>query len=100
MDNSFWHGALRSGQTGLFKPEETVAFLGAENPSPLVLIPPANGSQSVGGKVVIKEKDAGKKTGKDKEKRKLLISEPQGDLRHTCHVGLDGKVFGLIHVSF
>jgi hypothetical protein len=54
----------------------------------------------VGGKVVIKEKDAGKKTGKDKEKRKLLISEPQGDLRHTCHVGLDGKVFGLIHVSF
>jgi hypothetical protein len=35
----------------------------------------------------------------DKEQKKLLISEPQGDLRHTCHVGLDGKVFGLIHVS-
>ncbi|KAI6192563.1 hypothetical protein M3Y99_01927200 [Aphelenchoides fujianensis] len=44
-------------------------------------------------------KEKKSKGEKDKEKRKLLISEPQGDLRHTCHVGVDGKVFGLIHVG-
>ncbi|KAI6180379.1 Tyrosine-protein kinase PR2 [Aphelenchoides besseyi] len=83
-DEKFWIGAKRNGEIGAFQPDKTVAHLGAENPtgtkkSPIQTMQPP------------KEKK--------KEKRKILISEPQGDLRHTCHVGVDGKVFGLIHVG-
>ncbi|KAH7724377.1 Protein ARK-1 a [Aphelenchoides avenae] len=99
----FWHGALKNGQTGLFKPAETVAYLGAENPSPaasgclLSTIQPRSGGKSpVAGKKEKSEKDKEKSKVLDKERKKLLISEPQGDLRHTCHVGIDGKMFGLI----
>jgi hypothetical protein len=69
--------------------------LGAENPSSTRLVPLAN------GQIKIVKETASKKPiikASDKEKKKLLISEPQGDLRHTCHIGVDGRVFGLIHV--
>lgn len=91
-DGYYWRGCLRNGRTGLFRPAETVARLGAENP---------------GGKIdhcasllaaFANEKQAGN-TEKDKlKKKKLLISEPQGELRHTCHVGIDGTSFGLLQV--
>jgi hypothetical protein len=32
--------------------------------------------------------------------RKLDIGRPEGDLRHTCHVGADGRSFGLLNVRF
>uniref|UniRef100_A0A915EG44 CRIB domain-containing protein n=1 Tax=Ditylenchus dipsaci TaxID=166011 RepID=A0A915EG44_9BILA len=35
----------------------------------------------------------------DKERKKLLISQPHADLRHTCHIGADGRNFGLLHVN-
>uniref|UniRef100_A0A915LVB0 CRIB domain-containing protein n=1 Tax=Meloidogyne javanica TaxID=6303 RepID=A0A915LVB0_MELJA len=28
-----------------------------------------------------------------------MISEPKGDLRHTCHVGADGRNFGLLNIN-
>lgn len=92
-DGYYWRGCLRNGRTGLFRPAETVARLGAENP---------------GGKIdhcasllaaFANEKQAGN-TEKDKlKKKKLLISEPQGELRHTCHVGIDGTSFGLLQID-
>lgn len=36
----------------------------------------------------------------EREKRKALISEPVGEVRHTCHVGIDGTAFGLLQVLF
>ncbi|KAI6242395.1 hypothetical protein M3Y99_00224900 [Aphelenchoides fujianensis] len=96
---SFWHGALRNGRTGLFRPAETVAHLGAENPTAASQKPPAASPPTAAIKPTSASKEKKSKGEKDKEKRKLLISEPQGDLRHTCHVGVDGKVFGLIHVG-
>uniref|UniRef100_A0A914DMA1 non-specific protein-tyrosine kinase n=1 Tax=Acrobeloides nanus TaxID=290746 RepID=A0A914DMA1_9BILA len=88
-NGEYWRGALRSGQTGLFKPSETVAYLGAENPAPSLdsklLKSPANVKKS--------SKSASKLPP---EKKKLLISEPQGEVLHTCHVGIDGKSFGLL----
>uniref|UniRef100_A0A914CXF1 CRIB domain-containing protein n=1 Tax=Acrobeloides nanus TaxID=290746 RepID=A0A914CXF1_9BILA len=91
-NGEYWRGALRSGQTGLFKPSETVAYLGAENPAPSLdsklLKSPANVKKS--------SKSASKLPP---EKKKLLISEPQGEVLHTCHVGIDGKSFGLLQVD-
>lgn len=75
-----------------------MAYLGAENPSTTTLTTSINNN--------ITEKKTSKnittKTNEvcDKERRKLLISQPQSDLRHTCHVGIDGKTFGLLNVSF
>ncbi|CAD5208325.1 unnamed protein product [Bursaphelenchus xylophilus] len=101
---SFWHGATRRGNCGLFKPAETVAYLGAENPTnppktfigtPLPLY--QNTAKKPERLSIIGRKNSQKSL--DKEKKKLLISEPQGDLRHTCHIGIDGSVFGLVHVN-
>lgn len=85
-EGGLWHGALRSGQTGLFKPEDTVAYLGAENP---ISSNTAKLLQLTKENKPTKKRSSEKLT--DKEKRKLLISEPQG-LKHTCHVGLDGSL--------
>lgn len=91
-NGEYWKGALRNGQTGLFKPSETVAYLGAENPAPSLdsklLKSPANVKKLA--------KNAQKLPP---EKKKLLISEPQGEVLHTCHVGIDGKSFGLLQVG-
>ncbi|KAI6175084.1 Activated CDC42 kinase 1 [Aphelenchoides bicaudatus] len=94
-DPPLWRGALRNGQTGYFRPSDTVAHLNAENPTSALNVKLVQANQKPPKDT--KESKWTKTT--DKEKKKLLISEPQGDLRHTCHVGLDGKVFGLIHVN-
>lgn len=86
-DGYYWRGCVRSGRTGLFRPADTVARLGAENP---------------GGKVdyvtpLLTKITAEKEKEKDKnKKKKLVISEPQGEVRHTCHMGIDGTAFGLL----
>ncbi|ETN80569.1 p21-Rho-binding domain protein, partial [Necator americanus] len=36
---------------------------------------------------------------REREKRKALISEPVGEVRHTCHVGIDGTAFGLLQLD-
>lgn len=94
--SEFWYGSLKNScQLGLFRPEETMAHLGAENPSTTTLTTSTNISEKK------TSKHSTNKTNEicDKERRKLLISQPQGDLRHTCHVGIDGKTFGLLNVS-
>lgn len=81
---------MRNGSIGLFKPAETVAYLGAESPVP--------GGVNFRAPIV-KKKDAQKVSKVPPEKKKLLISEPQGDVRHTCHVGIDGTSFGILQAD-
>lgn len=86
---------------GLFRPEDTIAFLGAEKPSAS-----SNGSISIqlisdqnGAKKKKRKKEEKDKNAKLEERRRILeISQPQGDLRHMCHVGADGRSFGLLNV--
>lgn len=92
-DGYFWRGCMRNGRTGLFRPDETVAKLAVELPNskyeqslPLLSVPKHSKFSS-------HEKD-----GQEKALKKLLISEPQGDVRHTCHIGADGTAFGLLQV--
>ncbi|KAK6752466.1 hypothetical protein RB195_003720 [Necator americanus] len=98
-DGYYWFGSLRNGRTGLFRPTDTVAHLGAENPSTVEVI----SSGCVAKNIERKEKEEKKPTKKDKErereKRKALISEPVGEVRHTCHVGIDGTAFGLLQLD-
>lgn len=93
-DGYFWRGCMRNGRTGLFRPDETVAKLAVELPNskyeqslPLLSVPKHSKFSS-------HEKD-----GQEKALKKLLISEPQGDVRHTCHIGADGTTFGLLQFN-
>lgn len=85
-DNSaLWKGVTSTGKTGLFNPATTIAYLGHNLP--------ANNSHFT--------RWDGKTGGAYASRRRLrpdMISRPQGDLKHTSHVGLDGAFFG--DVSF
>ncbi|KAF7269413.1 hypothetical protein GWI33_017563 [Rhynchophorus ferrugineus] len=73
-----WKGATGSGKTGLFDPVNVVAYLGSDLPSSSFM-------------------RAGVDSTRSSARRKLrseMISAPQGDLKHTGHVGLDGAYFG------
>lgn len=73
-----WKGATASGKTGIFDPINVVAHLGSELPSSSF---PRSSADST----------------RASSRRKLksdMISAPQGDLKHTGHVGLDGAYFG------
>lgn len=95
-DGYYWRGCVKNGKTGLFRPDETVAKLDAENPSlkysrDSLLTPPLIADEQ---HCVEKEKSKGKV-----KRQKLMISEPQGNLRHMCHIGVDGTCFGSLQVS-
>jgi activated CDC42 kinase 1 len=65
-----------SGKTGLFDPVNVVAYLGSDLPSSSFLRTDSTRSSA------------------RKKLRSEMISAPQGDLKHTGHVGLDGAYFG------
>ncbi|PSN56233.1 Tyrosine-protein kinase PR2 [Blattella germanica] len=76
---NYWKGVLNNGKTGLFNPMCTVAYLGSNLPS--------NKSEFIRGD--------GKNTYSSRRRlRPDMISSPQGDFKHTSHVGLDGAYFG------
>ncbi|EGT53842.1 CBN-ARK-1 protein [Caenorhabditis brenneri] len=97
-DGYYWFGSLRNGKLGLFRPTDTVAHLGSEPPC-------SNGALENGmsGEKAVEKGKKGKKEkpdkGEERERKKLLISEPVGDVRHTCHVGIDGTAFGLLQLD-
>ncbi|XP_060517638.1 activated Cdc42 kinase-like isoform X3 [Cylas formicarius] len=73
-----WKGATASGKTGVFDPANVVAYLGSDLPSSSFL-------------------RSGMDATRSSARRKLrseMISAPQGDFKHTGHVGLDGAYFG------
>ncbi|XP_057330386.1 uncharacterized protein LOC130670836 isoform X2 [Microplitis mediator] len=81
LNNLLWKGVLSNGKTGLFSPAHTIAYLGSNLPSNK----PGEFLRGDG------------KNAFSSHRRKIrtdMISSPQGDLRHTGHVGLDGAYFG------
>ncbi|CAJ0944781.1 unnamed protein product, partial [Mesorhabditis belari] len=92
-DGFYWLGSMKNGKVGLFRPIDTVAHLGAECPATVKISTsaPQNGKETKDKKKEWKESD--------RESKKLLISEPQGDLRHMCHVGIDGTAIGLLQID-
>ncbi|VBB26404.1 unnamed protein product [Acanthocheilonema viteae] len=90
-DGYFWRGYMRNGRTGLFRPEETVAKLAIELPNSKCDQYLSSVSFLAHSKIFSHEKVQNKNS-----RKKLLISEPQGDVHHTCHVGVDGTAFGLL----
>ncbi|KAL6437132.1 hypothetical protein ACFW04_005014 [Cataglyphis niger] len=79
--NSLWKGVLNNGKTGFFNPAHTIAYLGSNLPSNK----PGEFTRGDG------------KNAFSSQRRKIrtdMISSPQGDLKHTGHVGLDGAYFG------
>lgn len=95
-DGYFWRGYMRNGRTGLFKPEGTVAKLAIELPSSKCNQYLSPVSFLAHSKIFSREKE---KVQDKNDRKKLLISEPQGDVHHTCHVGVDGTAFGLLQVN-
>lgn len=86
---------MRNGRTGLFRPKETVAKLAVEFPSTKYDKYLSPVSFLAHSKIFSHEKEK----IHDRTSRKLLISEPQGDVHHTCHIGVDGTAFGLLQVN-
>lgn len=79
--NVMWKGVLNNGKTGFFNPAHTIAYLGSNLPSNK----PGEFSRGDG------------KNAFSSQRRKIrtdMISSPQGDFKHTGHVGLDGAYFG------
>ncbi|XP_077257610.1 activated Cdc42 kinase-like isoform X4 [Temnothorax americanus] len=79
--NTLWKGVLNNGKTGFFNPAYTIAYLGSNLPSNK----PGEFTRGDG------------KNAYSSQRRKIrtdMISSPQGDLKHTGHVGLDGAYFG------
>ncbi|KAJ1528736.1 hypothetical protein ONE63_007126 [Megalurothrips usitatus] len=76
-----WKGVLSNGKTGLFNPAHTVAYIGNN-------LPAANKPGEF-------TRGDGKNTFSSRRRlRPEMISEPQGDLQHCGHVGMDGAYFG------
>lgn len=77
---NFWKGVTNNGKTGLFNPANTVTYLGRNLPTNHATFSRAES-----------------KSGLYSSRRRLcrdMISRPQGDFKHTGHVGLDGAFFG------
>lgn len=71
-----WKGVTASGKTGLFDPINVVAYLGSDLPTSTFL------------------RTDSTRTSARRKLKSEMISAPQGDLKHTGHVGLDGAYFG------
>ncbi|XP_069983106.1 activated Cdc42 kinase-like isoform X3 [Penaeus vannamei] len=78
-----WKGVLNTGKTGHFNPANTVTYLGTNIPS---------------NKSSFQRGDGKNPYSSRRRLRPEMISGPQGDFKHTGHVGLDGAYFG--DVSF
>ncbi|KAK3875474.1 hypothetical protein Pcinc_019659 [Petrolisthes cinctipes] len=80
LDNlAVWKGVLNSGKTGHFNPANTVTYLGTNIPS---------------NKSSFQRGDGKNPYSSRRRLRPEMISGPQGDFKHTGHVGLDGAYFG------
>ncbi|XP_016843938.1 activated Cdc42 kinase-like [Nasonia vitripennis] len=79
--NTLWKGVLNNGKTGFFNPAHTIAYLGSNLPSNK----PGEFTRGDGKNIFSSQR---------RKIRTDMISSPQGDLKHTGHVGLDGAYFG------
>ncbi|XP_077289254.1 activated Cdc42 kinase-like [Arctopsyche grandis] len=95
-----WKGSLNNGSTGLFNPLNTVSYLGASLPSAgtKTSYSPSNELIGSGLRSSLIRNDKERSTITRRKLRSDMISAPQGEVKHTGHIGLDGAYFG--DVSF
>ena len=98
---NYWKGVLNNGKTGLFNPMCSVAYLGSNlpsNKSEFVRGGEWKGDQGQGrvchGLNTLFVADGKNAYSSRRRLRPDMISSPQGDFKHTSHVGLDGAYFG------
>ncbi|XP_063633984.1 activated Cdc42 kinase-like isoform X2 [Cydia splendana] len=95
---SMWHGVLLGGACGMFNPNNTKPYTKTEKPLSTVsgsLSPnPARQSARL-VRSALSRGDVKRHTYTGKRTiQRSMISSPQGDVKHTGHVGLDGAYFG------
>ncbi|XP_068620788.1 activated Cdc42 kinase-like isoform X2 [Battus philenor] len=92
---SMWYGVLAGGTCGLFDPYQTKPYVKSERvvPGSLSPHPARNSTRSPRPSMLRSDVKRHTYTGKRSIQRSM-ISSPQGDVKHTGHVGLDGAYFG------
>ncbi|XP_034839376.1 activated Cdc42 kinase-like [Maniola hyperantus] len=95
--SAMWYGVLPGGACGFFDPNHTKSYFnnerGAFVPGSLSPHPNRNSSRSIRSSLLRSDVKRHTFTGKRTIERSM-ISSPQGDVKHTGHVGLDGAYFG------
>ncbi|CAH0716493.1 unnamed protein product, partial [Brenthis ino] len=94
--SAMWYGALPGGACGMFDPNQTKPYFKHERGSfapSLSPHPTRNSSRSIRSSLLRSDVKRHTYTGKRTINRSM-ISSPQGDVKHTGHVGLDGAYFG------
>ncbi|KPJ09027.1 Tyrosine-protein kinase PR2 [Papilio machaon] len=91
--SSLWYGVLPGGTCGVFDPNETEPFIQPEQALPGSMSP--HQSRNATRTSAISRSDVKRHTYTGKRTiHRSMISSPQGDMKHTGHVGLDGAFFG------
>ncbi|CAG4962033.1 unnamed protein product [Parnassius apollo] len=94
--SSLWYGVLPGGTCGMFDPNHTKPYVRSERSThvPGSLSPhPIRNSTRTRPSILRSDVKRHTYTGKRTIQRSM-ISSPQGDVKHTGHVGLDGAYFG------
>ncbi|XP_013147489.1 PREDICTED: tyrosine-protein kinase PR2 [Papilio polytes] len=89
--SSMWYGALPTGTCGVFDHNNTEPYIQPEQAIPGSLPSARKGTR----KSALSRSDVKRHTYTGKKTlRCSMISSPQGDVKHTGHVGVDGASFG------
>ncbi|XP_047543559.1 activated Cdc42 kinase-like isoform X3 [Vanessa atalanta] len=94
--SAMWYGVLPGGACGMFDPNHTKLFIRHERGSlapSLSPHPTRNSTRSIRSSLLRSDVKRHTYTGKRTIQRSM-ISSPQGEVKHTGHVGLDGAYFG------
>ncbi|XP_026333695.1 activated Cdc42 kinase-like isoform X2 [Hyposmocoma kahamanoa] len=96
--STLWYGVLPGGACGMFDPTFTKPYSKTDKSlysMPVSLTPhlARNSSRSIRSTLLRSDLKRHTYTGKRTIQRSM-ISSPQGDVKHTGHVGLDGAYFG------
>ncbi|CAH0745928.1 unnamed protein product [Diatraea saccharalis] len=91
---SMWYGVLPGGACGVFDPSHTKPYTKNDRIGPTLSPSPVRVSaRSLRSSLLRTDVKRHTYTGKRTIQRSM-ISSPQGDVKHTGHVGLDGAYFG------
>ncbi|KOB70466.1 putative tyrosine-protein kinase pr2 [Operophtera brumata] len=97
MTNSLmWYGVVAGGACGLFDPTHTKPYTKPDKAITHVSLSPhpsRHSARSIRSSLLRSDVKRHTYTGKRTIQRSM-ISSPQGDVKHTGHVGLDGAYFG------
>nr|XP_053624499.1 activated Cdc42 kinase-like [Plodia interpunctella] len=91
--SSMWYGVLPGGACGMFDPMQTKPYVKEKPLSLASLSPHPPRARSLRSSLLRSDVKRHTYTGKRTIQRNM-ISSPQGDVKHTGHVGLDGAYFG------